>query len=47
MKISKYVATVALSDPIAVTAKLAALSSVYDSGGIFCNCPELGFTGLN
>lgn len=44
---SDYVATVAISDPIAVTAKLALTGSNYHDGGIFCTCPELGFEGAD
>jgi hypothetical protein len=43
----KYVANVILSDPTAVTAKLATMGSLYNNGGIFVTCPELGFEGIN
>ena len=42
---SKYVGVVMLSDPTAVTAKLVAAGSLYDNGGIYVTCPELGFLG--
>lgn len=43
----KYVGEAKIVDPILVTAKLATMGSIYDNGGIFCTCPELGFEGLD
>jgi len=43
----KHVGIVKISDPTAVESKLSSMSTQYQSGGIFCSCPEIGMDGVD
>ena len=46
-RFSKHIATVVISDPVAVQARCSATGWEYHDGSIFCSIPEIGMTGTN